>query len=390
MECELSDEVKMLKSTVEEFVRKEIVPAEQALAPEVREFPEEVLKNLQAKARSAGFWCFDAPAEYGGAGLSTTAFVAVTEAASKHKFCFPHPGGGVFGVSPPVVLYSGTQKQIEKFVLPAIEYGWRTFNAISEATGGSDPARAIKTTATRRGASYIINGTKLWTSHADKAKYGVVYARTSAQPGRKGISALIVERESPGISVRVIPVLRDHWTTEVVFNNVEVPMENLVGAEGEGFVLAQRWLARARLRYAAQAIGVSEEAIRMASEWARVRETFGAVLASRQSIQFAIADAAMRTRAARWLTFEAGLADERGEDAHVAAAIAKVYGTEAGFETVDAMMQILGGMGVSQEHPIEHWFRGLRVSRIVDGASEVLRFMIARDILGSSAFGRVS
>ncbi|HEX3648574.1 MAG TPA: acyl-CoA dehydrogenase, partial [Pseudonocardiaceae bacterium] len=281
-----------------------------------------------------------------------------------------------------------SERQVERYVRPTIEHAWSAFTAISEPTGGSDPARAIRTTATRDGDSYRINGHKLWTTGADHSRYGIVYARTDPAAGRRGISALIVDADTPGMSVTSVPVLRDHWTTEVMFSDCVVPAENLVGGEGDGFALAQQWLVRGRLKYAAQAIGVAAEAVRMATEWASSRETFGALLATRQAVQFAIADAAVKIAAARHLTWEAAWDADQGKDARTKASMAKLYGTEIGFEVVDAMMQILGGMGMTKDLPLEHWFRGLRVARIVEGPSEIHRFVIARDLLGSAALGR--
>lgn len=385
---DLPSELRMLADTIGEFVREEIRPVEARLPPDAREIPQPQLGELRAKARAAGLWCLDAPAEYGGGGLSVFQSAVITEQMAKHAFSFPVPGGGVFGVSPPVVLYQGSERQIERYVIPTIDQAWPAFTAISEPSGGSDPARAIRTTAVRDGDGYRINGRKMWITGADRARYGVVYARTDQSAGRRGISAIVVDAGTPGMAVSPVAVLRDHWTTEVVFDDCRVPAENLVGAEGQGFALAQQWLVRGRLRYAAQAVGVADEALRMAVEWARQRETFGAPLASRQAVQFAIADARVEITAARHLTWEAAYKHDQGAGARVEASIAKLYATEMGFRVVDAMMQILGGMGMSKELPLEHWFRGLRVARVVEGPSEIHRFLIARDILGPSALGR--
>jgi acyl-CoA dehydrogenase len=383
---DLPEELQLLADTVAEFVREEIRPVEARTPGDARDLAQEDLLVLQQKAKAAGFWCLEAPEEFGGGGLSTFEGIVLTEQMAKHRYSFPHPGAGVFGIEPPVVLYRGSEHQVETYVRPTIDNGWSAFTAISEPTGGSDPARAIRTTATRDGDTYRINGHKLWTTGADESKYGIVYARTSA--GRGGISAFIVDADTPGMHVTSVPVLRDHWTTEVTFDNCVIPAENLVGEEGQGFALAQQWLVRGRLRYAAQAIGVAEEAVRMAAEWASSRETFGALLATRQAVQFALADAKVKITAARHLTWEAAWESDQGRDARTKASMAKLYGTEAGFEVVDAMMQILGGMGMTKDLPLEHWFRGLRVSRIVEGPSEIHRFLIARDMLGPAALGR--
>ena len=302
---ELPDELRMLRDVVADFVVNEIRPVEARVPPDARELPAEARATLQKKARDAGFWCFEAPAEFGGAGLSTFEMCVVLEAASKHRYAFPSAGDGVFGRTPPVVLYNARPDQIDRYVRPAIAEAWETFTAISEPSGGSDPARAIRTTAVRSGDSYVLNGRKMWATNADRAEYGIVYARTDVERGRGGISAFIVERGSPGMTVTEVPVLRDHWTTEVALDDCTVPADNLVGNEGAGFQLAQEFLVRGRLYYAAQSCGVADEAVRMAIEWARQRETFGALLATRQAVQFAIADSLVEIRAGRYLTWEA-------------------------------------------------------------------------------------
>lgn len=382
----LSDELRTLADTIEDFVRREIVATEIDLPAEARELPEEEVNRLQQKARAAGFWCLDAPEEYGGGGLSTFEMAVIVERMTKHRFAFPMPGQGVFGQSPPNVLYRGNPEQIEKYVRPTIENGWTTFAAISEPSGGSDPARSIRTTAKRTDRGWVLNGRKMWATNADKAKYGIVYARTGG-PGRDGISAFVIDSGTPGMTVTDVPVLRNHWTTEIVFEDCELPADALIGNEGEGFGLAQNWLVRGRLFYAAQAVGAAEEALRIAADWAKDRETFGQLLAARQGVQFPLADSRVEINAARWLTWDAAWADDRGEDARTASSIAKLFGTEMGFRVVDRAIQILGGMGVAKEGMLEHWFRDLRVSRIVEGASEVHRYLIARDMLGAAALG---
>jgi acyl-CoA dehydrogenase len=387
---DLPEDLRMLAATVAEFVREEIVPVEAGIGGDERGIPAAELEKLQAKAREAGFWCVEAPEQFGGGGLSIFEGVVVKEQMAKHRYSFPRPGAGVFGVEPPVVLYKGTQEQIERYVIPTIEHAWTAFTAISEPTGGSDPARAIRTTAIREGDTYRINGHKMWSSGADRARYGIVYARTDLGAGRDGFTAIIVDADTPGARVSAVPVIRDHWTAELMLDDVVVPAANRVGAEGEGFALAQEWLVRGRLGYAAQAIGVAEESVRIAIEWARARETFGALLATRQAVQFALADARVKINAARYLTWDAAWECDRGGNARTKASIAKLYATETGFEVVDAMMQILGGMGMTKDMPLEHWFRGLRVSRVVEGPSEIHRYIIARELLGKAALGRVS
>jgi acyl-CoA dehydrogenase len=381
----LPDELRLLAETIREFVRQEIWPVEARTPGHERGLAPTEIETLQHKARAAGFWCLEAPEKFGGGGLSVFESVVVTEEMAKHRYSIPRPGAGAFGLEPPVALYHGTPDQIERYVVPTIEHAWSAFVAISEPTGGSDPARAIRTTATRDGDTYRISGHKMWASGADHAKYGVVYARTDRHSGRSGISAFIVDADTDGITVEPIAVIRDHWTTELTLDDVVVPADNLIGEEGHGFGLAQEFFVRGRLRYAAQALGVAEEAVRIGTEWARTRETFGALLATRQAVQFALADARVHINAARYLTWDAAWDADHGKDARTKASVAKLHATEVGFNVVDAMMQILGGMGMTSEMPLEHWFRGLRVSRVVEGPSEIQRFLIARDMLGKAA-----
>ena len=381
---DLPEDIRMMRDAVERFVREEIVPAEQALPPESRGFPEEVLKPLQEKAKKAGYWCFDAPTEYGGAGLSAFAFAVVVEAASKHKFCFPQPGGGVFGHPPPIVMYASTPEQIEKYVVGSMANADYGFTGIAESTGGSDPARAIRTTATRTDKGWVINGTKMWITHGQYAKYGVVYARTDA-----GVSAFLVDAGTPGMKVvRMLPVLRDHWPTEIHFDNCLIPHGNLIGTEGKGLELAGKWVTRARLLYAARSVGLAEEALRIGVEWARERDTFGAVLATRQSVQFAVADSRVDIDAARWLVWEAAYKQDQGRDVRREAAAAKLFAVEAASRVVDRMMQIMGAMGMSKELPLEGWYRDLRVARVLEGASEILRQFVGKAELGPAASGK--
>jgi acyl-CoA dehydrogenase len=380
------DGLGLLREQIERFVKTEVIPAEGALSPDVREFPPEVVTELRAKAKAAGYWMLQVPEELGGGGLSAFEAAVVGEEMAKHKFAF---SSAVFGREPPVALYNGTPDQIERFVKPAIEEGWETFTAISEATGGSDPARAIRTVARREGDEYVINGQKMWTTHIENSRYGIVYARTDPNAGRNGISAFVVPTDTPGIEITQVPVLRNHWSNEVSLNDVRVPAENLVGEEGQGFALAGQWTERGRLFIAAFVLGVAEASVQLAIEYARDRETFGAPLATRQSVQFAIAESDVELAATRWLVWDAAMMyDADPGTARAAVSGVKFQATETSFKVIDRMMQIFGGMGVAKEMPLEHWFRDVRVCRIVAGPSEVHKYVVARDLLGAVATAR--
>jgi acyl-CoA dehydrogenase len=383
----LPEDVRMIRHTISEFVRREIVPAEtEALRLDLRELPADVVKQLQPRAREAGFWYLDTPEAYGGGGLPTFAYVVAYEAAARHAFCFPDPGCGVFGYDLPNILHNGTQAQKDKYLRVTVDEARQWFFAISEPGGGSDPARAIQTRARRVGNRWVLSGRKMWASRADVAQHGIIFARTGE--GRGGISAFIVDLPVPGFSTRSVHVIRDHSTNEVLLDDVELPLENLLGEEGGGFALTQKWLTKSRLKVAAQSLGAAQAAVEMAADYATVRSTFGALLATRQSVQNLLVDALMELHAARLMLWDAAMRDERGEDARQVASMAKLYCTERAFAAVDGAVQVLGGMGLSREMPLEHWFRGLRVTRIIEGPSEVHRMLLARALLGEAALDR--
>lgn len=379
---ELSDELQDLRQVVAEFVRKEILPEEAKLDSEAFKLPPDVLARVQGIAKDAGLWCVQSPEEHGGAGLSLLAQVVVAEEAAKCRMGAYVPAGAAFGWDPPNVIFRGTPDQIERYANPSI-LGEKTFVAISEPNGGADPGRGIQTTARRDGDHYVLNGSKTWITGANAARWGVVFARTGG-PGRSGISCFIVEKEWEGVTTQEIPVIRSLSPDEVFFTDVKVPVENLIGEEGKGFELAGEWLVHGRVPYAAGTIGVATEALRMATEYAKERETFGKPLAQRQAIQWMLADSEIELRAARLLTYQAAWKADQGKDFKTEASVAKVYATETAGRVVDRVIQVFGGMGVAKEMPLERWYREMRIKRIGEGPSEVHRMVVARSMLGDA------
>jgi acyl-CoA dehydrogenase len=381
---ELPEELKLLRATVADFVRKEIVPEEAKLDSEAYKLPPEVLARVQGVARDAGLWCIESPEEYGGAGLSLLGQCVVAEEAAQCRMGAYVPAGAAFGWDPPNVIFQAPKEQIQKYAVPTIEHGEKTFVAISEPSGGADPGRAIKTTAKRDGDHYVVNGSKTWITGADASRWGVVFARTGGA-GRKGVSAFIMETEMPGFTMQPIPVIRPLYPQELFFDDVRVPVENRIGEEGQGFAVVEDWLVHGRVPYAAGTVGVATAALKLAIEYARDRETFGKKLAARQAIQWMIADSEIELRAARLLTYQAAWRADLGQDFKMDASIAKVYATETAGRVVDRCIQVLGGMGVAKELPFERWYRELRIKRIGEGPSEVHRMVVARNLLGAAA-----
>ena len=377
----LPDELRLLRDQVRRFIREEIIPLEQRLDPDAPGIPEEDFQRLAAKTRAAGLWALGAPEEHGGGGLNTFSMSVILEEMAQHRMGLYSPGCGVFGRYPPPAIWAGSKEQIARYAVPTVREGWRTFFAITEPSGGSDPAGAIQTRAERRGDRWVLNGRKVFISNAHNAKWGVVWARTDKAKGRAGISCFIVEAGTPGFTARNIRTIRTSAVpNDVVFEDCEIPAENLIGAEGQGLDLAFDLLVKNRFPYSACNLGVAVAAHRMAIEHAKQRSTFGVPLSQRQAIQWMLADAEVELRACRWLVWEGAWKADRGEDARVEASIAKLYSSEVLGRVIDAAVQIHGGYGVAKEFPLERWYREARVRRIGEGPSEVHRMVIARSL----------
>lgn len=383
---ELPEELRMLQQTMRRFMKEEVLPVEEKLPYDAFETPADLLGPLQKNAVDLGLWLVRTPQEHGGAGLNLLGQAVFAEEATKCRMGAYVYGCGAFGFDPPSTLFQGTKEQIEKYAVPALtpgRAGKNMYVAISEASGGSDPARAIRTRAVRKGDRYILNGQKMWITGAGGSDWGMVFARTGSQGDRGGITCFLVDSDLPGISTSRIPVIRSYAPYEVVFDNVEVPVENRLGEEGQGFAICDKWLTEGRIPYAAGTLGIAQAAMEIAIDWALQRETFGSKLADKQSIQFMLADSEIELRAARLLVWQAAWKGDLGQNMKVESSIAKVVATETAGRVVDRCIQIMGGMGVTQQLPLERWYRELRIKRIGEGPSEVQRMVVARSLLGN-------
>ena len=379
---ELPHEFRAMQDTARRFMREEILPEEAKLDHDAVKLPTAVLKPLQKKARSLGFWNVESPGEWGGAGLNLLGQAIVAEESSQCKMGAYIPACHAFGWDPPNAIFLGRKDQIERYAVPSLDTGDKSFVAISEPSGGSDPGRAIQTRAVRQGDRYILNGTKTWISGVGDSDWGLVFARTGPSRGRDGVSAFIVEKSFKGFSYKPIPVIRSYSPYEISLNDCEVPAENLLGNEGEGFKLAETWLVHARIPYAAAVIGIAQASLELTIDWARQRQTFGSALADKQAIQWMLADSEIELRAARLLIYQAAWKGDLGLDIKVDASIAKVYATETAGRVVDRCIQVFGGLGVAKEMPLERWYRELRIKRIGEGPSEVHRMVVSRHLFG--------
>jgi alkylation response protein AidB-like acyl-CoA dehydrogenase len=386
MELSLSEEQELIVATVRRFVRDEIVPLELSLDPDADELEPEDRARLVAKTRAMGLYGLDIPPAYGGPELDLVTRTLIAIETSQHRAGLYAPCYGVFGGAGLAQLFEATDEQKEHYLLPMLQGEKKGFFGLTEPSGGSDPARAIQTRAVRDGDDWVINGSKIFISGADKADFGLVFARTDPDKGRGGVTCFIVDTDLPGFHVRrIVHTLRSaRYATELSFEDLRVPHRNVLGEVNRGFAIANDRLSRQRIPYAAGCIGVAIKAHEMALEYVPQRETFGAPLSSRQAIQWMLVDNEIDIRQARWLTLEAAHRAERGDDFRKEAAMAKLVATEAGGRVVDRCIQMFGGYGVTKDFPFERWYREMRIRRIGEGPSEVQRHIIARDLLGAS------
>ena len=386
MNFDLTDEQQMIVDTTRKFVESEIVPAEEDLDPDAGSMEPHDFERLVAKTKEMGFYGLDIPAEYGGPGLDTTTRALMAIEMSQHRAGLYNPCYGVFGGAGLAQLYEATDAQKERWLYPTLRGEKKGCFALTEPSGGSDPARAIQTKGYKDGTEWVLNGSKLYISGADKADYALLFARTSDDPGRNGVTAFIVDTDSPGFFVRrVVHTLRaTHYATELQFEDLRIPEDQILGEVNGGFAIANDRLSRQRIPYAAGCIGPAIKAQAMSIEWAKSRETFGSLLAEKQAIQWMLVDNEIDIRHARYCVLEAAQKADKGLRFRTEAAMAKLVATEAAGRVVDRCMQIHGGIGVTKDLPLERWYRELRIRRVGEGPSEVQKLIMARDIIGGS------
>lgn len=386
MDLTLSDEQQLIIDTIRRFVHEEIVPLESELDPDAGALAPDDHARLVAKTKQMGFYGLDIPAEFGGPGLDVTTRALMAIEMSQHRAGLYNPCYDTFGGAGLAQLYEATEEQKERYLYPTLRGESRGCFALTEPSGGSDPARAIQTRGYQDGDDWILNGAKLYISGADKADYALVFARTSDDPGRNGVTAFIVDTDTQGFSVRrVVHTLRStHYATELQLDDVRVPAGNVLGEVNRGFAIANDRLSRQRIPYAAGCLGVAIKAQEMAIEWAKSREAFGSLLAAKQAVQWMIVDNEIDIRHARWCILDAAQKADRGEEFRTEAAMAKLVASEGAGRIVDRSMQIHGGIGMTKDLPLERWYRELRIRRVGEGPSEVQRLIMARELLGGA------
>ena len=386
MDLQLTEEQKLLVEQVRRFVAEEIVPLEADLDPDASELEPADRERLVEKVRGMGLFGLDIPEEYGGPGIDLVTRTLLAIEMGQHRAGLYAPCYGVFGQMGLAQLYEADEEQKERYLFPVLRGEKRGCFALTEPSGGSDPARAIQTRAIQDGNHWVINGAKIFISGADRADFALVFARTDPGKGRNGVTCFLVDTDTPGFHVRrVVHTLRSaHYATELQFEDMRVPATAILGTVNGGFAIANERLTQQRVPYAAGCLSVAVKAQAMAVDYVQIRETFGDKLATRQTIQNMIIDNEIDLRTARWITLEAAAKADRNESFRTEAAMAKLLASEAAGRVVDRVMQIHGGYGVTKDLPLERWYRELRIRRIGEGPNEVQRLIMARDLIGGS------
>lgn len=383
MDFTIPEEIEMLRRSLRKFIEKEVLPMEEKAGFDPDDgVPQELLKKVRRRSHELGFWGIDMPEQYGGGGLNTLGTVIMREEVSKY---FSSLTQSIFGgpEGPSRILLAGTEEQIQKYLVPVIKGEQTCCFALTEPNAGSDAA-SIETSAVKDGDEWVVNGLKHFITNGPYADYAIVFAVTDREKrARGGITCFIVEKGTPGLSTGKIQKTMGGGDSqcELIFEDCRVPRENVLGEVGMGFITAMTFLGGGRLNIAAGAVGMTEKLLKASVEYAKQRVQFGKPIATRQAIQWMLADIATELYAARNMVYHTAWRIDQGEMMVKEIAMSKLYATELVNRAADVAVQVHGGMGYMKELPIERVYRGVRALRIVEGTSEIQRFIIARTLL---------
>ncbi len=381
MDFSITDEQRMMVELVRDFVDKEMVPHEEEVE-RIGEVPVEVAERIKRKSIEAGIYAANMPEELGGGGLDNLSIALIERELGRTSY-----GLQYIVARPSNILRACEGEQIDRYLRPTILGERVECLAMSEPDAGSD-LRGMRCRAVRDGNEYVLNGTKHFISHADVADYVILFAASgevdSERGPRKLITSFLVDMGTPGFSVK--PGYRSvshhgYHNSILEFDDCRVPVGQILGEEHRGFDVANEWLGATRLQVAATCLGRADRAIEIATEWAANRRQFGQQIGKFQGVSFKLADMATRLAAAELLTYRAAWKADLGTMTDTDAAMAKLVASEMLAFVTDEAIQILGGMGLMDELPLERMWRDARVERIWDGTSEIQRHIISRAML---------
>ena len=381
MEFSLSSEQEMIIDTVRSFVEQELYPHEDEVE-KTNHIDAGLAESIKQKAINLGLYATNMPVEYGGGGLDTLTLCLLEKELGKANF-----GLQYIVARPSNILMACKDEQIDKYLVPTIRGEKVDCLAMTEPNAGSD-VRSMKCRAERDGEYFVINGSKHFISHADMADYVILFVASGVEETSRGakkkITSFLVDMGTPGFSVETgynSVSHRGYHNFILNFDNCRVHESQVLGEVDHGFDVANEWLGATRLSVAAMCLGRAERALQIATEWAATREQFGQTIGKFQGVSFKLADMSMELQAAELLTLRAAWNDAQGKMTNSDAAMAKLKATETLAMVSDEAIQILGGMGLMDELPLERIWRDHRVERIWDGTSEIQRHIISRSLL---------
>ncbi|MET3726626.1 alkylation response protein AidB-like acyl-CoA dehydrogenase [Fictibacillus halophilus] len=379
MNLVFTEEQKMMQKMVRDFAQKEIAPAIEHME-ETEEFP----RHLITKMAELGLMGIPIPEEYGGAGMDFTSYIIAINELSKVSATI----GVILSVHTSVgtnpILYFGNEEQKRKYIPKLASGEYLGAFGLTEPSSGSDAA-SLKTRAVKKGDHYILNGSKIFITNAGEADVYIVFASTEPDKGSYGISAFIVDKDTPGFSVGKKEKkmgLNGSNTCEIIFEDARVPAENLLGNEGEGFKIAMSNLDAGRIGIAAQSLGIAEAALEFATNYAKERKQFGKPIGANQGLGFKLADMATEVEAAKLLTYRAADLKTNNLSCGKEASMAKLFASETAMKSAIEAVQVYGGYGYTKEYPVERLFRDAKVCQIYEGTSEIQRMVLSKHLLG--------
>ena len=381
MDFDLTDEQKMIVETVESFVAKELAPYEDEVERTGQVRPE-LASQIKEKSLAAGLYAANMPEELGGGGLDDLTLAMVERALGRTGYALQ-----MIVARPSNILRACIGDQIDKYLVPTIKGEKVECLAMSEPDAGSD-VRGMKCRAVADGDEFVITGTKHFISHADVSDFVILFAATGEEETdrgpRKRITSFLVDVGTPGFEVAAgynSVSHRGYHNSVLNFDGCRVPASNVLGEVHHGFDVANEWLGATRLQVAATSLGRADRAIELATQWAATRTQFGQQIGKFQGVSFKLAEMATRRDTAELLTYRAAWKSAQGTMTDSDAAMAKLVATEMLAFVTDEAIQVLGGMGLMDELPLERMWRDARVERIWDGTSEIQRHIISRAML---------
>ena len=377
MEFTLTPEQLMMRDMIRDFAQNEVAPLAAEIDREGR-VPWETLR----KAAELDLMGVPFPEKYGGAGAGEIGYCLLMEELGKVCTSTATIIGAHIGIAANSIYLAGSEEQKQKYLVPLARGKKIGAFALTEPNAGSDAA-ALQTTAVRDGDHYVLNGSKIWITNGSIAEVIVAYAVTDRTLGPRGITAFIVEPSFPGFSVGTKDDkmgIRGSPSAELVFTDCRVPAENVLGQEGAGFKIAMRVLDLGRLGLGAACLGGAEAALAASVEHAKNRRQFGEPIATKQAIQWMVADMATRIEALRWMVYHTAWLVDTGQRFSRESAMCKLFGSETASWCIDRALQIHGGMGYMKSYPIERMYRDARIAEIFEGTNEIQRLVIAEDV----------